>query len=89
MAHRPQMDSIKFIEEGEAFVFRPRGDETFDLVGTIYDSEWMEALIDPAYLGAHAVQLGGDAPARSANPILPAASADPAGASGKSPPTGP
>jgi phosphohistidine phosphatase SixA len=89
MAHRPQMDSIKFIEEGEAFVFRPRGDETFDLVGAIYDSEWLEALVDPAYLGARAVQPGDDAPARSSNPILPAASEDTAGVASTSAPTGP
>ena len=89
MAHRPQMDSIKFIEEGEAFVFRPKGGERFDLVGTIYDSEWMEALIDLEYLGAQAVQPGADAPPRSANPILPSASGDTVGASANSPRSGP
>jgi phosphohistidine phosphatase SixA len=76
VAHRPQMDSIKFIEEGECFVFRPTGGESFDLVGTIYDSEWMEALVDPAYLGARAAQPGEDAPARAANQLLPSASAE-------------
>jgi phosphohistidine phosphatase SixA len=88
MAHRPQMDSIKFIEEGEVFVFRPKGDERFDLVGTIYDSEWMEALVNPDYLGARASQPGDVPPPRSTNPILPS-SAETTGTTTKPSRTGP
>jgi phosphohistidine phosphatase SixA len=89
MAHRPQMDSIKFIEEGEAFVFRPKGDERFDLVGTIYDSEWLEALVNPDYLGARATQPGDGAPPRSANPIPTSASADTGSTAVSGPRSGP
>lgn len=60
MGHRPQMDDIRLIEEGECFVLRPLGGGRFDLVGTIYDSDWFEAEFDPAYLGLRGQQPGGD-----------------------------
>jgi phosphohistidine phosphatase SixA len=60
VAHRPQMDDVRLIEEGECFVLRPLGDGKFALVGTIYDSDWYEALVDPAYLGLRGQQPGGD-----------------------------
>lgn len=85
MAHRPQMDAIKFIEEGECFVFRPKGGERFDLVGTIYDSEWLEALVSVDYLGAKAMQPGGDAPPRSSNAIFPTAGTSAVTSSSKGP----
>jgi phosphohistidine phosphatase SixA len=64
VAHRPQMDDIRFIEEGEAFVLKPRGNGKFDLVGTIYDSDWYEAELSIDYLGLRGTQPGGDAPPR-------------------------
>ena len=64
VAHRPQMDDIRFMEEGEAYVLRPLGDGKFDLVGTIYDSDWFEATVDVKYLGLRGRQPGGDAPPR-------------------------
>lgn len=73
MSHRPQMDYIKFAEEGEAFVFRPKGDGAFDLIATIYDSEWLEALVNPDYLGAKVRQEGGDAPSRDKSKVIPTA----------------
>ena len=60
VGHRPQMDDIRFIEEGECYVLKPLGDGKFDLVGTIYDSDWYEAEVDPAYLGLRGQQPGGD-----------------------------
>lgn len=59
MAHRPQMDDIARIREGEIFVFEPLGGERFNLVARIHDSEWFEALVDPAFLGLSA-HRGGD-----------------------------
>jgi phosphohistidine phosphatase SixA len=64
MAHRPQMDDIRFIEEGECFVLKPLGDGKFNLVGTIYDSDWYEAEFDIDYLGLRGRQPGGDNPPR-------------------------
>lgn len=64
VAHRPQMDDIRFIEEGECFVLRPLGDGRFSLVATIYDSDWYEARLDVDYLGLRGQQPGGDAPPR-------------------------
>ncbi len=64
VAHRPQMDDMRFIEEGEAFVLRPLGDGKFNLVGTIYDSDWYEAAFNVEYLGLRGTQPGGDAPPR-------------------------
>jgi hypothetical protein len=61
VAHRPQMDDMRFIEEGEAFVLEPLGGGKFNLVGTIYDSDWFEAKVDIAYLGLRGLQPGGDA----------------------------
>jgi phosphohistidine phosphatase SixA len=60
VGHRPQMDDVRLIEEGECFVLKPLGEGRFDLVGTIYDSDWYEAAVDPAYLGLHGQQPGGD-----------------------------
>jgi phosphohistidine phosphatase SixA len=63
MSHRPQMDDISFIEEGQMFVFRPMGSNRFDLIGAIYDTEWVEAQVDPDLLGARfprAVLAGAD-----------------------------
>jgi hypothetical protein len=64
VAHRPQMDDIRFIEEGECFVLEPLGGGKFNLVATIYDSDWYEARLDPEYLGLRGTQPGGDAPPR-------------------------
>jgi phosphohistidine phosphatase SixA len=64
VAHRPQMDDIRFIEEGECFVLEPLGDGRFNLVATIYDSDWFEAQHDEDYLGLRGTQPGGDAPPR-------------------------
>jgi phosphohistidine phosphatase SixA len=64
VAHRPQMDDIRFIEEGEAFVLKPLGGGKFDLVGTIYDSDWYEADFNIDYLGLRGTQPGGDQPPR-------------------------
>lgn len=61
VAHRPQMDDIRFIEEGECFVLEPLGDGKFNLVGTIYDSDWYEAEFNVDYLGLRGHQPGGDA----------------------------
>lgn len=52
MSHRPQMDDIHFIEEGQMFVFRPAGEGQFDMVGAIYDTDWTEALTTTDLLGA-------------------------------------
>jgi hypothetical protein len=60
VGHRPQMDDVRLIEEGECFVLQPLGEGRFDLVGTIYDSDWYEAAFDPAYLGLRGQQPGGD-----------------------------
>jgi phosphohistidine phosphatase SixA len=62
VAHRTQMDDIRFITEGEAFVFEPLGDGKFNLIATIYDSDWFEAQYDVAYLGLRGRQPGGDTP---------------------------
>jgi len=62
VAHRPQMDDIGFIQEGEAFVLQPLGDGKFNLVGEIYDSDWYEAEFNVDYLGLHGLQPGGDVP---------------------------
>jgi phosphohistidine phosphatase SixA len=64
VGHRPQMDDIRFIEEGECFVLKPLGDGNFKLVGTIYDSDWYEAQTDIEYLGLRGQQPGGDEPPR-------------------------
>jgi hypothetical protein len=64
VAHRPAMDDIRFIEEGECYVLKPLGNGKFNLVGTIYDSDWYEAEFDVAYLGLRGRQPGGDAPPR-------------------------
>jgi phosphohistidine phosphatase SixA len=64
VGHRPQMDDIRFIEEGECFVLEPLGDGMFNLVGTIYDSDWFEAQRNIDYLGLRGTQPGGDEPPR-------------------------
>jgi phosphohistidine phosphatase SixA len=64
VAHRPQMDDIRFIEEGECFVLEPLGDGKFNLVATIYDSDWFEAQRNIDYLGLRGTQPGGDEPPR-------------------------
>ncbi|HSF16725.1 MAG TPA: hypothetical protein VLK65_14345 [Vicinamibacteria bacterium] len=51
MAHRTQMDSVGDIAEGQVFVFEPLGDEKFNLVGKIFDYEWMESLETPSLFG--------------------------------------
>jgi phosphohistidine phosphatase SixA len=60
IGHRPQMDDVRLIEEGECFVLKPLGQGRFDLVGTIYDSDWYEAVVNPEYLGLRGQQPGGD-----------------------------
>lgn len=52
MSHRPQMDDISKIKEGEAFVFEPLGDSTFNLLGRIQPAEWLLVTTDPFALGA-------------------------------------
>lgn len=51
MAHRPQMDEIGRIGEGEMWVFEPLGGTRFALVGKIRDHEWFESLVDLNFLG--------------------------------------
>lgn len=51
-AHRPQMDDIGTIREGEMWVFEPLGGERFNLVGMIKDNEWFESRADMQFLGA-------------------------------------
>lgn len=60
VAHRTQMDDTRFIEEGECFVLEPLGEGKFNLVGTIYDSDWYEAAFNPDYLGLRGMQPAGD-----------------------------
>ncbi len=60
VAHRPQMDDVRFIEEGECFVLQPLGNGKFNVVATIYDSDWYEAQFSVDYLGLRARQPGGD-----------------------------
>lgn len=55
VAHRPQMDDIHFIDEGQTFIFRPKGNGKFDMIGSIYDTDWTEALVDIRLLGARYV----------------------------------
>ena len=64
VAHRPQMDDIRFIEEGECFVLKPLGNGKFNMVGSIYDSDWYEAEFNVDYLGLRGRQPGGDTPPR-------------------------
>jgi phosphohistidine phosphatase SixA len=64
VAHRPQMDDTRFIEEGECFVLEPLGEGKFNLIGTIYDSDWYEASYNVDYLGLRGLQPGGDEPPR-------------------------
>jgi hypothetical protein len=54
------MDDTRFIEEGECFVLEPLGEGKFNLVGTIYDSDWYEAAFNPDYLGLRGMQPAGD-----------------------------
>lgn len=60
VGHRPQMDDMRLIEEGECFVLKPLGAGRFDLVATLYDSDWFESQVDPMYLGLRGRQPGGD-----------------------------
>jgi phosphohistidine phosphatase SixA len=60
VAHRPQMDEVGFIEEGQAFVLKPLGNGQFNLVGMIYDSDWYEAAFDLDYLGLRGMQPAAD-----------------------------
>ncbi len=60
VAHRPQMDDMAFIEEGQAFVLEPLGNGQFNLVAKIYDSDWFEADLDIDYLGLRGVQPAAD-----------------------------
>jgi phosphohistidine phosphatase SixA len=64
VAHRPQMDDIRFIEEGECFVLKPLGNGKFNVVASIYDSDWYEAEFNVDYLGLRGRQPGGDTPPR-------------------------
>jgi len=56
MAHRPQMDDIGQIEEGEAFVFEPLGDSKFNLIGRIRPEEWLLSNLDSYALGGSHLQ---------------------------------
>jgi hypothetical protein len=60
VAHRPQMDEVGFIEEGQAFVLKPLGDGQFGVVGMIYDSDWYEAEFNLDYLGLRGTQPAAD-----------------------------
>ena len=60
VSHRPQMDDVGFIEEGQAFVLKPLSDGQFNLVGIIYDSDWYEAEYNIVYLGLRGMQPAGD-----------------------------
>lgn len=57
MAHRPQMDDVAPIAEGEMFVFEPLGGTHFKLVGKVTDQEWMSAAKDHERLGLIAVEV--------------------------------
>jgi phosphohistidine phosphatase SixA len=60
VAHRPQMDDVGFIEEGQAFVLEPLGNGQFNLAGKIYDSDWYEAEFNLDYLGLRGMQAAAD-----------------------------
>jgi len=64
VAHKSQMDDVRFIEEGEAFVFEPLDNGQFNLIATIYATDWFEALFDVTYLGLRGRQPGVDNPLR-------------------------
>jgi phosphohistidine phosphatase SixA len=68
VAHRPQMDNIGFIEEGECFVLKPLGDGTFNLVAKIYDSDWYETEFNLDYLGLRGRQPAADEVPRGVTP---------------------
>ncbi len=57
MAHRPQMDDVAPIAEGETFVFEPGGGTHFKLVGKVTDEEWTDALGDHYLLGLNGVEV--------------------------------
>ncbi len=56
VAHRPQMDGIAPIEEGQAFVFRPLGHGKFEMIGALFDTDWIEAQVHPQLFGARFAQ---------------------------------
>lgn len=51
MSHRPQMDAISPIQEGQMFVFRPTGNGAFHMIGAIHDTDWLEAQVSIDNLG--------------------------------------
>ncbi len=56
VAHRPAMDGIGLIEEGEAFVFERTAEGRYRLIAKIKSHEWVEALVDPRLLGREGEQ---------------------------------
>ena len=51
MSHRPQMDDLGKLEEGDMFLFEPLGDSRFNLIAKIRHHEWYEAAHSVALLG--------------------------------------
>jgi phosphohistidine phosphatase SixA len=52
MGHRPPMDNLDRIWEGESFIFEPKADGKYDLVGRVRAEGWSLATVDIRYLGA-------------------------------------
>ena len=56
MAHKTQMNDISKIAEGEAYVFEPLGDSSYNLIGRIRPEEWLLAYFNPAALAGFHLQ---------------------------------
>lgn len=56
MAHKTQMNDISKIAEGEAYVFEPLGDSSYNLIGRIGADEWFLASFNPAALAGFHLQ---------------------------------
>lgn len=56
MAHRTQMDGLKKIHEGEAFVLKILPKNKLKLVGVIQPEEWLLASKEPSLLGLNTIQ---------------------------------
>ena len=53
MAHKTQMNDISKIGEGEAYVFEPLGDSSYNLIGKIRPEEWLLAYYNPTVLAGY------------------------------------
>ena len=56
MAHKTQMNDLSKIAEGEAYVFEPLGDSSYNLIGRIRPEEWLLAYYNPAALAGFHLQ---------------------------------